>query len=864
MKNTCETACLGCIGIVFCIFICFSVSTVSAQEIQSGLKFNSNNYEPELRTSLNLNPDGYFSFPKGFSMTFESKFHFKDVHIYGSVFRIINDKNNSIDLIMGDAKVADFVLSMSSAGIASNNLLTDVGIIPEQWIPIRITVNIKKEELEIKIGETEKKWNIPEIKKFNNVKIVFGKIDDMQKQVIDVPDMTIKNLEIADLSGKPQYSWKLSTHAPDGVYDDLKHHFAKCENPNWLLNNHGIWKKEISFTTERTPYLSYDFDKNIIAVADQNSFFTFDLKDSQLEKHTVNKKLSYSTTANQMIYNSLDSNFYAYNLIKENEAREFVPFNQQENEWGYTSTHDHNTDYRHHNRYLSAKYNRLYLFGGYGHLKYKGGVFIYDIDSQSWSKMALKGDSIAPRYLSGIGKIDDDRLLLFGGYGSETGNQAFQAQFYYDCYIVDIRTMEAKRLWVLDNPDENFVVSNSLVVDTINNCFYVLSYPSMKSNSMISLYKFSLEKPEYEVMANQIPIKFRDVFSYVDLFLDKHNNKLIAATFSSETGTDANVSMHTLSFPPLKESDIFQKEDEKRNIPFLQLSILLLFSILALILFFIKKKEKNIVIEKAKEDESVDIVRINTVKQLQKQSICLFGGFQVVDKQGNDRTAEFKPLVKNLFLLILLNTIKTGKGISFPKLKEILWFDKSEESANNNRGVALSKIRQIMDNVGEIQFRKKGTYWSVEFGDKIYCDYYQALILIKKIKENKGTNINDIKRLLTIVTVGELLPGEQVEWADAFKSDFSNDLIDLILHLIRQEDVLISDDIYIDMSNALFVHDPLNEDALKIKCKVLVKMGKNGLAKNTYTKFTKEYAILFGTEYKYSFDQIVNLKSDLV
>jgi hypothetical protein len=60
------------------------------------------------------------------------------------------------------------------------------------------------------------------------------------------------------------------------------------------------------------------------------------------------------------------------------------------------------------------------------------------------------------------------------------------------------------------------------------------------------------------------------------------------------------------------------------------------------------------------------------------------------------------------------------------------------------------------------------------------------------------------------------------------------------------------------MANALLVHDPLNEDGLQLKCKVLVKMGKNGLAKKTYTTFTKEYAILFGIEYKYSFDQIVN------
>lgn len=853
MKKTSTLVGFGYIFIFFCVFIYFSVSAILAQQIQYGLKFNSNNYEPEARTSLNLSPDSYLSFPKGFSMSFDAKFHFEDVHIYGYIFRILNDKGNTIDLVIGDANL---VFSMPSGGIASYNTLEVVNIIPNQWIPICINVDIGKEELKIKVGKYVKKWNTPEVRGFNDVEIVFGKINDY----IDVPDMTIKNLEIADLSGRTKYSWKLSMHALDGVYDELKHHFAKCENPNWLLDNYGIWKKETTFNTKITPYLSYDFDKNIVAVADQQSFYTFSIKDSRLEKQAVNKKLSYTITANQMIYNSSDSHFYAYNLVKENDAREFVPFDMSEGNWGITTAHENHTDYRHHNRYFSSKYNRLYIFGGYGHLKYKEGVFIYDVNSRSWSKTLLKGYTPTPRYLSGMGKIDDDHLLLFGGYGSETGDQALQAQFYYDCYIVDIRTMEAKRLWTLENPVENFVVSNSMVVDTANKSFYALCYPLMKSNSIISLYKFSIEKPEYEEMAGQMSIKFNDVLSYVDLFLDKSENKLIATTFSSDRENEADISIYTMSFPPLQKSDIYQIE--KESLPVFWLIILLLFSTLVLILFFLRKKKKRIRLKgienKIEKESNVAIAGINMVKQLQKQTIYLFGEFQVVDNQGIDITADFKPLLKNLFLLILLNTIKNGKGISFSKLKELLWFDKSEESANNNRGVALSKIRQIMENVGRIQFNKKGTYWSVEFGKDIYCDYYEALILIKKIKENKETSINDIKRLLTIVMVGELLPNTQEEWVDIFKSDFSNELVDLILYLIRQKSAAFPDDIYIEMANALLIHDPLNEDALKLKCKGLVKMGKNGLAKNTYTTFTKEYAILFGIEYKYSFEQVVN------
>lgn len=844
--------------IVFFLFISFFVSIAFSQEPPYGLKFYSNNYEPEMRTGLNLSPDNYFTFPKGFSMAFEAKFHFKDVHIYGYVFRIINKKGNIIDFVMADT---NFVFSMPLENIVSNNTFAEVNLVPDQWIPIKLDIDFDSEELKIAIGEYVKKWNTTKVSEFKDVKILFGKIDYQKKQVIDVPDMTIKNLEITDRSKTLLYSWKLSKHTRNGVYDDIRSHFAKCDNPNWVLDYSGVWKKEISFTAGSSPYLAYDSDEKMIAVADQHSFYSFALKDNQFKKHTINKKLSYKMSSNQMIYNTLDSNFYIYNLVRENEAKEFVPFDLSKGKWGSTTAHEHNTDYRHHNRYFSSKYNRLYLFGGYGHLKYKEGALIYDVNTKTWSKAVFKGDNITPRYLSGMGKIDEDHLLLFGGYGSETGNQALQSQFYYDCYVIELKTMEAKKIWTMEYPSEDFVVSNSLVVDTTNNCFYALVYPSMKFNSAISLGRFSLEKPEYEITANEIPLKFNDVRSYVDLFFDDTGQKLITSAFFPTTDSTTGISIYSLAYPPLKHSDLYQSKTEKKETPWLTVIVLLLIFNLLFIYFRFKRKKRSLltVIGNGKKIKRnyTPILGVDTIRQLQNQAIYLFGVFQVTDKEGNDVAPHFKPLLKNLFLLILLHTIKNGKGISFTELKDILWFDKTEESANNNRGVSLSKIRHIFENIGKIEFNKKGAYWQVQLGKEIYCDYYEALVLIKKIKEDNEINFDNLSRLLSITAAGTLLPDIQSEWVDSFKSDFSNDFIDLILQLIDRKEAGFSDDTCINMANALFIHDPLNEDALKLKCSVLVKMGKNGLARNTYMTFTKEYFTLFGTKYKYSFDQIV-------
>lgn len=841
------------------------ISLLSAQVPQYGLKFNGYSYEPEMRTSLDLSPKGHLSFPNGFSMSFDVKFDFNEIHSYGYVFRICDKKERTIDFVFGEKNVS---FSSTINDIVFSSLLPDIDLKLEEWVKIKVDIDVDNEKLKFQIGHTVKEWkNLHGLRDFKKVDIVFGKNNYSKTQAIDVPDMTIKNIKIDDLSGNSLYYWKLAKYVPDGVYDEIEHQFAQCENPNWVLTCNATWNKEITFTCERYPYIAINQNHNVVSIADQHYFYSYSLSDRQLRKQIVLKGFSYPRYANQMIYNPIDSSYYVYNLVKEEDGREFTAFDSIKNIWGSTTAHNHFSDYWHHNRYFSKRSKQLFVIGGYGHHKYKEGTFVYDIDKELWTKKSFKGDTIEPRYLSGLGKIADDKLLLFGGYGSKTGNQEISPQHYYDAFEIDVKSMTSKKLWTLEAPEENFVVSNSIVVDTANNCFYALCYPFTKYNTAIRLYKFSLDKPEYEILADTIPFGFKDSFSYVDLFFDSSENSLMAITSSSPLSVDsiASISVYSLAYPPMKKTDLFQEEDAKSGLLFWLLSTLGVLIVLSLIFYLYKSRKSKLAPQKIIDEEittdniSMETVnRINTVKTLRKQSIFLFGGFQVIDRDGNDLTSEFKPLIKNLFLLILLNTIKNGKGISFIKLKELLWFDKSEESANNNRGVAMSKIRQVFESIGEAKFNKQGSYWSLEFGEEIYCDYYEALLLIKKIKQEKRVEINDLKKLLAIASEGELLPNLQVDWADSFKSDFSNDFVDLLLDLIDKEDESIVDSVYLDIANAIFIHDPLNEDALKLKCKTLVKMGKNGLARNAYTTFIKEYHAWFDSNYKFTFDQVIS------
>ena len=82
-----------------------------------------------------------------------------------------------------------------------------------------------------------------------------------------------------------------------------------------------------------------------------------------------------------------------------------------------------------------------------------------------------------------------------------------------------------------------------------------------------------------------------------------------------------------------------------------------------------------------------------------RASISLLGCFNVRDKDGNDITSNFTPRLKHLLILLILYTEKNAQGILASKTTEILWPDKEETAARNNRNVNLRKLRVLLESI---------------------------------------------------------------------------------------------------------------------------------------------------------------------
>jgi two-component SAPR family response regulator len=851
------------------------------QEIQYGLNFKSYEVVKEKRTSLILTPGEPLSLPDVYTISFDLKIHSSGRYPFGYVFRMFDEEEQNISMLLNtvnNTMKKKLAFTYSSKEILSKTF-DEMEMYPDKWHRIDITVDTKEALFTVVVSNKTFSQHIPELKTFDKINLVFGRNDRFGLQITDIPSMAVRDIRIYNDDTKIiLYEWRLKNYTEEGSYDEVNHTLATVNNPDWLLSQHVLWKKNASFATERHSMIAYNNEKSEVAIYSKSYFYFFGIPDGIIHIDTMESRYPWSSQSNNLLFDKNSGRYINYTFEFEKE-KDVLTYHPETKDWNMAPASIVPPDYWHHNRLISAYDGRLYLFGGYGHHKYKNDVHIYDFASKEWRRDKLKGDIPPPHYLSGLGAWDDKQVLIFGGYGSETGDQALEPRYYYDLYKVNMETLVSEKVWTLEKPENDFIVSNSLVVDTAARSFYALTYSLRQFHTNLTLLKFSADRPEYIMTGDSIPVAFEDNASYVDLFLDRKTEKLVAL-ISGPKDVDSNdneASIYTISYPPLEKAGLTQRK-APAFIParVIILTILLVALLLSVWMAYKKIIQKNQgssepesgdredagkLSEKEKLHEGVNRAAYSREKAegaLHVQSVCLFGGFWVADKNGNDVTKDFTPLLKQLFLLIVLHTYKDGKGISSSKLKDLLWFDKSEESAKNNRGVAISKLRQIFEHVGNISIKSYNSYWTVEMGEDVYCDYSEALYLIDELSKGKELNIDHLKRLLALLSKGELLPSLQVEWVDPFKSDFSNNLMDILFELSKKHEVAGNPQLCIDVADAIFIQDSLNEDALQLKCAALVKMGRNKLSEKVYGAFAKEYKLLFGTDFRTSFEQIVS------
>ncbi|GAA4199971.1 hypothetical protein GCM10022289_11130 [Pedobacter jeongneungensis] len=817
-----------------------------------GLGFFSHEVVQDQRTGLDLSPGKNLCFEDGFDLSFDLNFLPNKDDYFGYILRLVVNDSENIDLLYDN----DFKEKHHFKVIVGNKFSKIAFEIPpatlyHHWNQIKLRFDAQKSQLTLFCGQYIGKATV-NLKKGSCFKILFGANEYQQFKTSDNPPMKIRNIKITE-DGELKYHWPLDEYDGNRAKELVGDNKAGVNRALWIKKMHYDWQRLGSFVVKGPASTAFNTKKDEVYIVERDSLKTFSVSDTKLKSLPFANKLTllrgnyslYDESSNRLL------NFYA-------DQKTVSVFDSASRTW----SKDYNpktpiTDNWLFNKFYSPKDSSLYMIAGYGHFIYKNQVNKYHFPTGTWQQEQFKGDVFTPRYLAALGQSGNGAYII-GGYGSTTGKQMLNPRNLYDLLYFDMDKKTIKKRYELKVGGEDFVFANSLIINEKERTFYGLIFPRHRYDSKLQLIVGSLDKPEYKLSGSKIPYRFHDINSYSDLYYSRSSKRFIAVTTFRDSTDKTHVNIYALNSPPLDAPDKLFAEHSSFWYWFSGL-----FLVAMGIIFFVfrnKKATKPVYHAQVQSfadpgEEVKETALIEETVTGNKSSIFLFGDLQVFDDDGQQITKQFTPLIKELFLVVLLYTIRWERGISSDKLKELLWFDKSNESARNNRSVNIAKLKSILDKISNCQISKETGYWRINIDTAVTYTDYQEYVNI--IKDKSHLDHQKIRRLATIIKRGPFLPTVNYEWMDSFKAEISNEIIDSYLHFSHSVGIESDPELLIELSSYIFYFDSVNEEAMVIKCKALVHLGKHSIAKNTYENFCKEYKLLYGDEFQKSFSEVL-------
>lgn len=850
---------IKCLLLIIALISVFSDTAYSDNGYGLSIKaFPSNDVD---KTSLVLENGQPFKLGKETTISFD--LYVRRDNAFGVVSRIITDKNDNIDLIF---TVGENDKRYPMLVIRESVYLISQEVQCEEWIPVSITLSRTKEQVSVEYNGTRLTENFS-FSGINGVKMSFGLCPFGNFVLYDIASVNVRDIRISEENNTKRF-WKLEKHYGTISPDSVASVPAITQNPQWITDIHSTWKNVFSGNISENSMFAYNREDNLIYIVAPDSKTILVINPESGSSETIHAKsgfISSLNASNQIFYDPAKKELVTYNLNENITSR----FSFETQTWSNHTKPTEDNGYINNSISFSESDSTFISFGGYGFYKYNNEIIRLDKNGKIIKKSRLP--EISPRYSASTAVVNNT-LYILGGRGNKSGRQELSPKNVYDFYSVDLLTEQVNKIWEDESINIEFLPGENMIFDPDENCFY--AYTTDEGGTLM---RISTGKKGLETMSFPIKEDLSYHYLYTNLYFSPEKKKFYALVNKSNTDKSSEVNIYSLNYPPLPVSSaeappIAEETETSRSSSFLYvlLTIAGIVALGALSYFIVKntRKRKTPVLPKQPENEKQQTPQefsAQTITEKEdtvyydfsKSSVCLLGGFYVSDESGQNITGQFTPMLKQLLILLILNTIKDPKGISGKKLIQTLWYDKSEDSAKNNRNVYMSKLRAILENIGGIEIVNQNGFWFVDPKD-VKCDYWDAMTLFSGINETGNIDACEVNRLLELLLRGVLLPNTELDWTDGFKSDFSNLTIDVLKHLVHDPNYHLSNELKLKIADTIFLHDYINEDALYLKCHILYNSGKKGIAKTVYDNFTREYASSLGVNYKYTLQDVVN------
>ena len=852
---------------LFVLIVIFSQIGLNSHAQSTGLRFLGQEFPADERTSLELFTRKPFKSSGEFTISFDMALERNFNSYFGYVLRMISDDERNIDLILDNIDADSVMINLI---VGDNAVILTYPINKEElynWTRIQLHFNLADSTYDMAIGDSNSVGSGGSIDPASKFSIHFGVNHVKEIETTDLPNMKIREVVIKQGDRKAYY-WPLDNIEGDESLDLVANRKARITNPYWLYQDHVNWSLVESFEFSNNALITYAENNNQFYILTPDTLTLFDTPSKSINSIVALEERLYVEKGHGLTYDSVSDELIWY--VVDEQFLSTFDFNT--GTWSSNLGYDPEvTAYWQHNHLINPLDQTLRIVGGYGQHEYKNLIKEVDLESGEWSEYEPDHSEFQPRYLAGLGSNESaDTVYILGGYGSVDGDQMLNPRNWYS--LIRFIPAEAEFETVVNYPadrPEGFCISNSLVFRKKN--FFALFFSKFESDNQLQLYKGSLNSNELVPLGAPLPFTFHDVETFVDLHYSQIEKKLYSTVTRIEKSDSTQVDIFSLDFPPEVPVAASDSRSESKVVLLIIFMVVLVVVVpVALVVVMRKRKKAGIgkseieepgtnegsVIQEPAGEVAQDLEpSAYPARDTSKNRIVLFGGFQIINSEGKDITAKFTPLLKEMFLLIFLNSFGERKGVSSEYLKEILWSDKTSKDARNNRAVNMSKLKNLLVNVGDTTISKETGYWKVNVDTSlVYVDYDELCSIINSNRIDKA----GILKLTEITRSKPFLHNIHNEWVDVFKAEVSNQTIDTFVNWAMENMADCKPAFIIDIADAIFEFDAVNEEAMELKCRSLVKLGKHSLAKSTYDQFIKEYKILYDEDYGTSFNELID------
>ncbi|MCM1501338.1 MAG: hypothetical protein NC115_01565 [Bacteroidales bacterium] len=819
-------------------------------EAVDGLMFHSYELTPSKRTSLQIPAAGKskISFSDSLCIDFSLNVD-TDVSKFGYICRIILNDSQSIDLVQYTSN--DGVPNLCATGDHVNLIYFPLD---DSWQDISIHIERKADSLVAHVNSAlVASLPVVDRKRKSKATLCFGQNNIGYFATTDVASMTIRDLEIR--TDRRKYASSLHGARDLDCLDRLTY---SVYNPLWRNELNTRWNKMWSAVVPSNSFICYDAERALAYFISSGQVCQYDVKRKAASLWTTGHNIRTDLVTNDFVI--LKDGSLAY---LDRDLPRIIRFDYGMKDWVQDNDRKGHSIYLHTNIVHDSSADRYFSLFGYGYHRYSNELQIWNPATGEVIKKNL--DLIPPRYLAAAGQ-KDNKIYVFGGKGNNSGAQELGSRLFGDLFAVDKASLETVKVWA-EKPDYAFVAASDLVFEQDSDSFLALLYNPNEYNTHLQLYRFNLSDGTSVALCEPIPYNFLDIQSEARLVYCAQNGSYLALVSHKNDEGQFEVAVYSIVSPIVSAEN---SPAEYISVLYAIVAAMFLLGIAAIGAVYGLKRMRM----RRESGENTDAavpdpphsapelsgqevpgrdfsaaVHTEPLSEPPAPGIYFLGGFKVVSVAGEDITSSFSPLMRQLLCLLVLNSVKP-EGISSNQLKEILWFDKSDNSYNNNRGVTLTKIRaQLAPFADAFQIISKNGYWKVEDNSGI-SDYLRVNSLLSSGVCHSG-------HLLQIAALGQLLPDMRHEWLDAYKAKYENRMLENLRALCKEIDDDASALFSVSLADAILVFDALDEDAVKLKCQALVFLNRIGSAKKVFDAFADNYCRMMGEKFDENFSDFI-------